>query len=104
MGRRKRTNLQCWRKENADYISTLSIGEHTLGIVSESGAATAKFTVNKKAAETTEKTDKPDTNDKTTSPKTGDSSNLALWIALLFISGGAVIGTTVVSKKRKYNK
>ena len=35
------------------------------------------------------------------SPKTGDTSNLALWIALLFISGGFVIGTTVVSKKKK---
>ena len=89
---------------NADYVATLSVGEHTLGIVSESGTATAKFTVNKKAAETTGKTDKPDTNDKTTSPKTGDSSNLALWIALLFVSGGAAIGTTVVSRKKKYNK
>ena len=37
------------------------------------------------------------------SPQTGDTSNLALWIALLFISGGAVIGTTVVSKKKKHN-
>ncbi|MCC2232229.1 YDG domain-containing protein [Lachnospiraceae bacterium CLA-AA-H215] len=36
-------------------------------------------------------------------PKTGDTSNLALWIALLFISGGAVIGTTVVSKKQKHS-
>ena len=97
MGRRKRTNLRCWRKENADYISTLLIGAHTLGIVSESGTATAKFTMNKKAAETT-------VDNSTKSPKTGDSSNLALWIALLFNSGGAVIGTTVVSKKRKYNK
>ena len=35
------------------------------------------------------------------SPKTGDTSNLALWIALLFISGGFVIGTTVVGKKKK---
>lgn len=35
------------------------------------------------------------------SPKTGDTSNLALWIALLFISGGVVTGTTVVSKKKK---
>lgn len=34
------------------------------------------------------------------SPKTGDTSNLALWIALLFISGGVVTGTTVVSKKK----
>lgn len=37
------------------------------------------------------------------SPKTGDTSNLALWIALLFINGGAVIGTTVVSKKQKHS-
>ena len=36
------------------------------------------------------------------SPQTGDSSNLMLWIALLFISGGAVIGATVVSKKKKH--
>ena len=37
-------------------------------------------------------------------PQTGDISNLALWIALLFISGGAAIGTTIVSRKKKYNK
>ena len=45
---------------------------------------------------------KPGTSDK--SPQTGDTSNFALWMALLFVSGGAAIGTTVVSKKRKYNK
>ena len=38
------------------------------------------------------------------SPLTGDTSNLMLWIALLFISGGAAIGTTVVSRKKKYNR
>ena len=37
-------------------------------------------------------------------PQTGDTSNLALWIALLFISGGAAIGTTIVSRKKKYNR
>ena len=37
------------------------------------------------------------------SPQTGDSSNLVLWISLLFASGGAAIGTTVVSRKKKYN-
>ena len=36
--------------------------------------------------------------------KTGDTSNLALWIVLLFVSGGAAIGTTVVSRKKKYNR
>ena len=45
---------------------------------------------------------KPGTSDK--SPQTGDTSNLAPWIALLFISGGAAIGTTVVSRKKKYNR
>ena len=37
-------------------------------------------------------------------PQTGDISNLALWIALLFVSGGAAIGTTIVSRKKKYNR
>ena len=38
------------------------------------------------------------------SPQTGDSSNLALCIALLFISGVVAVGTTVVSRKKKYNR
>lgn len=38
------------------------------------------------------------------SPGTGDTSNLALWIALLFASGGAAIGTTVVRGRKKYNR
>ena len=45
---------------------------------------------------------KPGTSDK--SPQTGDTSNLALWIALLFVSGGAAIGITVASRKKKYNR
>ena len=38
------------------------------------------------------------------SPQTGDNSNLLLWMALLFVSGGAAIGTTIVSRKKKYNR
>ena len=38
------------------------------------------------------------------SPQTGDNSNLLLWTALLFVSGGAAIGTTVVSRRKKYNR
>ena len=53
---------------------------------------------------TVKPSDQPDKSGNTTSPKTGDSSNLVLWSALLFISGGAVIGTTVVSRKKKYNR
>lgn len=35
------------------------------------------------------------------SPATGDNSHVFLWIALLFISGGAVITLAVVDRKRK---
>ncbi len=41
--------------------------------------------------------------DELKSPGTGDTGNLALWIALLLASGGAAVGTTVVSRK-KYNR
>ena len=37
-------------------------------------------------------------------PQTGDTSNPALWIALLFVSGSAAIGTGIVSRKKKYNR
>lgn len=42
-------------------------------------------------------------NNATTSPQTGDNSNFALWIALLFISGGAVTVTTVYGRKKKHS-
>ena len=75
----------------ADYVATLSAGEHTIGIVSESGTATTTFTVNAKAV----------VDNDTKSPQTGDNSHMALWIALLFVSGAGVIGTTVYGKKRR---
>lgn len=53
---------------------------------------------------TVKPSDQPDKSGKTASTNTGDSSNPVLWSALLFISGGAVIGTTVVSRKKKYNR
>ena len=77
----------------ADYVATLSAGEHKIGIASESGTATTTFTVNAKAA----------ADNDTKSPKTGDNSHIALWIALLFVSGGAV-ATTGVRKKKKHGK
>ena len=39
----------------------------------------------------------------TTLPQTGDNSNLTLWIALLFTSGGAVTVTTVYGRKKKHS-
>ena len=45
---------------------------------------------------------KPGTSNKCS--QTDDTSNLALWLILLFTSGGVTIGTTFVSRKKKYNK
>lgn len=34
-------------------------------------------------------------------PQTGDMTNLQLWVALLFVSGGGIIGGTLYGRKRK---
>ena len=78
----------------ADCVAALSAGEHIIGIVSESGTATTAFTVNANAV----------VDNDTKSPQTGDNSHILLWIALLFVSGGAVIGTTIVRKKKKHSE
>ena len=60
----------------------------------------------KKAAVEIPATGTPTEPGKPTGPdslQTGDNSNMILWIALLFISGGAVIGITAYSKKKKEN-
>ena len=36
-------------------------------------------------------------------PKTGDSNMMVLWIALLFVSGAAMTGTTLYSRKKRVN-
>ena len=45
-----------------------------------------------------------DGNKNTNSPQTGDNSNLWMWFAVLFISGGMLVGTTAYSKKKKYSR
>lgn len=99
---------------NRDFVATLSVGEHTLAIVSQHGTATAKFTVKAKPTETAipqstvtpQPTAQPQPTVQPASPilRTGDTANPALWFALLIVSGGAAIGTTVVSRKKKHNK
>lgn len=50
-----------------------------------------------------EVTPQPETTpEQPSSPKTGDNSNLNLWFALLFVSGG-VFATALCSKKREEN-
>ena len=41
--------------------------------------------------------------DDSKSPQTGDTSNLALWIALLFVSGGVLTGVTVFDKRKRHS-
>ena len=77
-----------------DYVATLSVGEHTIGIVSESGTATTTFTVTAKTA----------VDNDTKSSQTGDNSHMALWIALLFVSGALLTVTGIYGKKKKYNR
>ena len=69
----------------ASYLDTLAVGEHTITVVYTDGSTDGTFNVHAKV----------------NSPATGDNSNMFLWIALLFISGGAVITLTVVERKKR---
>ena len=94
---------------NRDFVATLSVGEHTLSIVSKSGTATAKFTVKAKPTETT--TPQPTVTPQPTAqpqptvqpvspiPRTGDTANPALWFALLIVSGSALAAIFVLRRK-----
>ena len=94
---------------NRDFVATLSVGEHTLAIVSKSGTATAKFTVKAKPTETT--TPQPTVTPQPTAqpqptvqpvspiPSTGDTANPALWFALLIVSGSALAVIFVLRRK-----
>lgn len=74
----------------ASYLETLSVGKHTLAVVSETGTASTEFTIKAAAA----------VNDDTESPQTGDNSNLMLWIALMLVSGGALFTMLFINKKK----
>ena len=100
---------------NRDFVAALSVGEHTLAIVSQSGTATAKFTVKAKPTETA--TPQPTVEPQPTAqprqtaqpkptvqpvspiPSTGDTANPALWFALLIVSGSALAAISVLRRK-----
>ena len=100
---------------NRDFVAALSVGEHTLAIVSQHGTATAKFTVKAKPAETAtqqptvtpqptaqpQQTAQPQPTVQSVSPipRTGDTANPALWFALLIVSGSALAATFVLRRK-----
>ncbi|MGN1166344.1 MAG: leucine-rich repeat domain-containing protein [Lachnospiraceae bacterium] len=89
---------------DADYVATLPVGEHTIGIVSESGTAETTFTVAKKVATgTTDDSDKDSKSDED-SVKTGDNANLALWLALMLLSGAGITGVTAYTRRKRTNE
>ena len=104
---------------NRDFVATLSVGEHTLAIVSQHGTATAKFTVKAKPTETAtpqptvepqptaqprqtaqpKPTVQPTVQPVSPIPSTGDTANPALWFALLIVSGSALAAISVLRRK-----
>lgn len=104
---------------NRDFVATLSVGEHTLAIVSQHGTATAKFTVKAKPTETAtpqptvepqptaqprqtaqpKPTVQPTVQPVSPIPSTGDTANPALWFALLIVSGSALAAIFVLRRK-----
>ena len=101
---------------NAAYLNTLSVGKHTLSIVSANGTATTEFTITAAPTGGDQTGDNQTGGDSqtggttpqepgknegaVTSPQTGDSSNAVLWIALLFASGVGLMGAAVYSRKK----
>ena len=70
------------------YLDTLAVGEHTITVVYTDGSTDGTFDVHAKIK----------------SPATGDYSKIWLWVALLFVIGGAVITLTVVYRKKRAAK
>ena len=75
----------------ADYVATLSAGEHTIGIVSENGTAAAIFTIKEKSA----------ADNGTNTPQTGDTTSLVSWIALMLLCGAGITGVTVYTRRKR---
>ncbi len=70
------------------YLNALSVGKHTLTVIYTDGETSGEFEIIK--------------NCETTTPGTGDSSNIMLWAALLFVSGGML--SAVMYRKKKQAK
>lgn len=65
-----------------DYVSRLSVGTHTIGIVSDGGTAETEFAITAKKV-----------------PDTSDSTNLWMWAGIGLIAIGAVLTTAAFRKK-----
>ena len=81
------------------YLETLSVGKHTLAIVSETGTATTEFTI-KAAASANDRNPANPNGEATESVQTGDNTNIMLWIVMLFVSA-SILGIAVYEKRKK---
>lgn len=101
----------------ASYLETLSVGKHTLSIVSKNGSAITTFTIQKEVQNQTQDEVKDETentadntadntpeNNDLLSPATQEVDGPALWLALLLLSGAAGLGVIVSGQKRRTHK
>ena len=115
----------------ADYLNTLSVGNHTFEIIWTDGTASTGFTVSKSDSGSAEPKDndgnngkndntnntpatvpedknnngtsgsQTDDNQQITAPKTGDNSHTVLWISLLGVSLAGLLSMIYVRKKKE---
>ena len=115
----------------ADYLNTLSVGNHTFEIIWTDGTASTRFTVSKSDSGSDEPKDndgnngkndntnntpatvpedknnngtsgsQTDDNQQITAPKTGDNSHTVLWISLLGVSLAGILSMIYVRKKKE---
>ena len=89
-----------------DYLATLSVGEHSLSIVSSNGTASTKFTVTEETGSTSQsnnnavKQDSAEEKKASTSPNTGNESSLLMFVLVFFASIFSAYSATAVYKKR----
>ncbi len=108
----EKVDLSKYTKETADAVSKALASAKSLSLTAtqeemDTAAQALNEAVNAlQAISSSEDNNKPGENvgtpdDSTNTPQTGDNSNMMLWIALLFVSCGGVIGMTVYSKKKR---
>ena len=115
----------------ADYLNTISVGNHTFEIIWTDGTASTRFTVSKSDSGSDEPKDndgnngkndntnntpatvpedknnngtsvsQTDDNQQITAPKTGDNSQTVLWISLLEVSLAGLLSMIYVRKKKE---
>ena len=115
----------------ADYLNTISVGNHTFEIIWTDGTASTRFAVSKSNSGSDEPKDndgnngkndntnntpatvpedknnngtsgsQTDDNQQITSPKTGDNSHTVLWISLLGVSLAGLLSMIYVRKKKE---